>query len=213
MRFLTIACFLLVSIISVQGQNEDQLKRYFEGRRVVARMDMPATKDGVNIYPNRDNPIDDAERSARLDQHGAAVRAGDEVVITKIKVKGKHIEIQLGGGGYGTFWHESASVSAEPVYKSRREKRLERELRNENDERRRRRLRSELRSLRNEREEQEDINREEAGRLSEEKAVVIAERALGAGSRFNLRYEEKLTAADLSVESVRDVLSRFLEIQ
>jgi hypothetical protein len=60
-------------------------------------------------------------------------------MITKIKVKDKLIEFQLGGGGYGTFGDETSSdIYVPTVSKSRREKNLEKQLKYENEERRRR---------------------------------------------------------------------------
>ncbi len=55
-------------------------------------------------------------------------------MITKLKVKDKHIEVQLGGGGYGTVGDETdSSVSVPNLSKSIREKNLEDELKGEND--------------------------------------------------------------------------------
>ena len=34
---------------TAMAQSEGDLKRYFEGRKVTVLIDMPATKDGVNV--------------------------------------------------------------------------------------------------------------------------------------------------------------------
>ena len=55
-------------------------------------------------------------------------------MITKIRVKSKHIEFQLDGGGYGTMGDEtSTSVPLGSTPKSKREKNLEAELKREKD--------------------------------------------------------------------------------
>jgi hypothetical protein len=65
----------------------------------------------------------------RLKEHGTAIRAGEPALVTKIKVKSKHIEFQLDGGGYGTMGDETSSnVSTQAAPQTRREKNLEAEL-------------------------------------------------------------------------------------
>ena len=66
-------------------------------------MDMPATQQGADIYPQRTQALDLNSYSRRIKQFGAALRTGDSVMITKVRVKEKVIEFQLGGGGYGTL--------------------------------------------------------------------------------------------------------------
>lgn len=41
--------------------------------------------------------------ASRMKESGTSLRNGDSVLISKVKVKDKSIELQLGGGGYGTF--------------------------------------------------------------------------------------------------------------
>jgi len=49
---------LLIIIFSLTGtawaQSESDLKQFFEGKTVTLRIDLPATKEGVNIYPERE---------------------------------------------------------------------------------------------------------------------------------------------------------------
>jgi hypothetical protein len=191
------------------AQTEDDLKNYFEGKRVEVKIDMPATKDGINVYPKRNRPIDFGKYSQSLKTFGTSLLEGDRVMITKIKVKDKHIEFQLGGGGYGTFGDESASVYVPTASKSRREKNLEKDIKYETDERRRRRMREELDYLRRDRRREDNQNRAEAAVAEEIAKSRIQEKRLQAGSRFNIRFDRKITADDLTPEVIMDALAEY----
>jgi hypothetical protein len=112
------------------AQDEASLKADFEGRVVAVRMDMPATDDGVDVYPAETPPVDFPRYQARVKKYGIAIRQGETAMVTKVKVKGKLIEFQLGGGGYGTAGDQTdASVGFAPAPKTEREKTLERDPR------------------------------------------------------------------------------------
>src|SRR3954469_10012806 len=151
--FIAILALMVMTPLVASAQSEEELKRYFEGRFVTVKLDMPATKDGVNLYPGRQRPLDYSDYGNRIKRSGISLRVGDSTMITRIKVKGSHVEFQLGGGGYGTAGDETASgPSYSPASKSSREKRIEDELKNETDSKRRRELKDELDSLRRKRE-------------------------------------------------------------
>jgi hypothetical protein len=210
-NLLIVAAAVLISFSTVFGQTEDELKAFFEGKRVEVKIDMPATKDGVNVYPEKNQPVDYGKYGNLLKNFGVSVREGESIMITKIKVKDKHIEFQLGGGGYGTFGDEtSASVYIPAVSKSRREKHLERELKYEDDRRRRRQIKEELDYLRREREIEDSRNRAEAAEAEEIARQRIDEKRLQGGSRFNIRFERKITSADLTPEAVMNALAEYV---
>lgn len=196
--------------VSVSAQSEEALKQYFEGREVVLRIDMPATKDGINVYTNKEVQFDYSQYSSRLREFGAAVRKGDEIMITKVKIKGNHIEFQLGGGGYGVAGDETAYVSADITPKYPQEYRLERQLKDETDRDRRKRLQRELSYWQSLRYEQDRRNRQEAEALSEIKRQRIAEKALDAGSRFNIHFDKKLDKSQITPEFIMNALSRYM---
>jgi hypothetical protein len=90
-------------------------------------------------------------------------------MITKIRVKSKHIEFQLDGGGYGTMSDEtSTSVSVASAPKSRRERNLEAELERQKDPVKRRELKEELDDLQNDREWEDARNRAEVADAASE---------------------------------------------
>jgi hypothetical protein len=95
-RLFVILIVFIASVVSVSAQTERDLKQHFEGKTVKLMIDMPAARDGVNIYPERGLPMDYNQYADRLKQYGAAARKGDEVVITKVKVKQNEVEFQLG---------------------------------------------------------------------------------------------------------------------
>jgi hypothetical protein len=101
------AVVLTFAVAVASAQTENDLKNYFEGKRVEVKIDMPATKDGINIFPERARPLDYSRYASLIKNYGLSVLEGDRIMITKIKVKDKHVEFQLGGGGYGTFGDET----------------------------------------------------------------------------------------------------------
>jgi len=207
---LTVAV-LLTAVVVTSAQTENDLKRYFEGMRVEVKINMPATKDGINVYPERDRSVDYNRYGDLIKDYGVALREGDRIMITKVKVKDKHIEFQLGGGGYGTFGDESTpSTYVSPTGKSYRERWIERELDRETNDRRRRQLREELYYLRRERERQDDYNRAQAAQNAEIAKIRIQEKRLQGGSRFNIKFDRKLNADDLTPQVIMDALSEYV---
>lgn len=202
------ACLLLLAPV-VAAQSEGDLRAFFEGRRVRVKIDMPATHEGVDCHFGKRPPLDFKGYSTRIRQFGVALRNGDEVMITAVKVKSKNIEFQLGGGGYGVFGDDSGFVAAQSVPKSNREKDLERDLKKERDPDQRERMERELNRLRDRREREQRREREEAARLTEIKQQEIAQKRLEAGSRFNLWYPERYLKE--SVPTPRDVMDLLSE--
>jgi hypothetical protein len=175
----------------VAAQNQSVLEKAFEGREVTVLLDMPASHQGVDLYLQREPEIEFGEYGRRLKAYGVALRKEDRVMITTIKVNKKNIEIQLGGGGYGTWGDDSGYVSPAYVGKSRRESDLEKERKNTTDADRRRSIERELDYLRREREREERDNKREAEALTAMKQREVATKRLDGGSRFNIWYADK----------------------
>jgi hypothetical protein len=207
---LAAVCALLVASPAF-AQSEAALKEFFEGKRVIAKLDMPAAQTGVDVYADARRTMNFEEYSNRLKAVGVSIRAGDTVMITKIKIKDKLVEFQLGGGGYGTAGDDTdGSVYVPGTPKSSREKTLEREVKNETDAARRRRLQRDLDDLRREREREDQRNKAISASASEEKKRRIAEQRLHAGSRFNIRYQGAVPAG-LTPGGVMAALADFVE--
>jgi hypothetical protein len=205
---------LVVVSVSCFAQSEADLKRFFEGKRVVARIDMPASKDGIDIYPVRQpNPLDFKEYSARLKRNSVSVKAGDSIMVTLVRVKDKLIEFQLGGGGYGTLGDDTdTSVSVPTADKTRREKNLEDTVKNETDPKKKRRMQEELSDLKADRHREDARLRAMTAEASETKREVIRQKALQAGSRFNLRFQaDYLKETQVTPESVMRMLAEYVD--
>jgi len=135
-------------------------------------------------------------------------------MVTKIRVKSKHIEFQPDGGGYGTFGDDVSSripVSSAP--KTKREQNLEAELKREKDPVRKREISEELDDLRKEREREDARNRAEVADAEAAKEQNIRQRRLGGGSRFNVRYRDRLPDEALAVEGLKAVLADYVEFE
>jgi hypothetical protein len=177
------------------AQSEAALKTFFEGRRVTVKIDMPGTSDGVDVRADARQAIESARYRDNLKRYGTAIRSGDSITVTLVKVKKDLIEFQLGGGGYGTFGDDtSTTVYIPDAPKTEREKQLEKRVREEDDRSVRRKLEAELEELKDRRERENRRIAAERERQSEAKAERIAERRLRGGSRFNLRYDDAVPA-------------------
>lgn len=93
---------------SVSKRAEMEFDRVFLGKDVKALLDMPAYKDGVDLFVNVPaekrfdlRGIDMKELTKYLKEKGVGVEQDQWVTITDVKVDSDRIEVQLGGGGEG----------------------------------------------------------------------------------------------------------------
>src|SRR5512140_734236 len=135
------------------AQNEAALKAFFEGKRVTVRIDMPGSADGIDVRADAKQAVDFSRVRDNLKRYGTAIKSGDAITVTLVKVKKDLIEFQLGGGGYGTFGDDtSTTVYIPDAPKTEREKQLEKRVKEEDDRSVRRKLEAELDELRDRRE-------------------------------------------------------------
>lgn len=194
------------------GQSEAALREFFEGKTVVVKLDMPATSGGIDIYAGTRRELDYSDYAQRLKQYGTSIKAGESIIVTRVKVKEKLIEVHLGGGGFGTFGDStSTSVYVPPSEKTLREKNLEKELKTVTDEKEKKKIREELNDLRRQR-ERDDARVEAIKAEAEElKKENVRRQALSSGSRFNLRYPNKVPIEALRPEAIVHALARYVE--
>lgn len=209
MRFIiSLAWFAVL----VHAQNEAALQRYFEGKQVRVKIDMPGTHDGIDLYWKKDPPVDFKSYSQRLKKYGVALRDGDTVRITTVKLKQKNIEFQLGGGGYGTAGDDSGSVSLPSISKSRRESDLEKEVKSESDKQRLDGLNRELSRLRDTRLREESYRRARQTELEMIKKQEIDQKRRQGGSRFNLWFPPAVLAESAPTpEMVMEALAQYVD--
>lgn len=206
------AVALLIAPVAVHAQSEAALKQYFEGRTVRVKLAMPGTEDGVDLYPGTARPLDFSRHADRLKDYGTALRPGDEAMVTRVKVKSKLIEFQLDGGGYGTSGDEtSTSISVASVPKTKREQNLEGELKRESDPARRREIKEELDDLKADRAREDARNRAAVAEAEETRKANIRQRRLEGGSRFNIRFKDRVPASALAPDAVRAALAAYVE--
>jgi hypothetical protein len=214
MRLLApaVAVLAVVGFDTAAAQSEEHLRRYFEGRTVVVKVEMPGTENGIDVYPGTSMPVDFPQVAGRLKRYGTAVRRGQEITVTKIRVKRDLIEFQLGGGGYGTFGDDdSPHVSVPPAPKTQREKNLERDLAATTDPVQKKKIREELDGLRRSREREDAANRVAAQTATQLKESNIRQRRLEGGSRFNLRYRPEVPGDALTPDAVMRALAEYVD--
>jgi len=205
---------LALGVPRLSAQSEAALRQHFEGKTVTMKLAMPGTEYGVDIYPLAEPPLDYPRYADRLKDYGTAIRSGESVMITKIKVKSKLIEFQLGGGGYGTSGDETSSnVSVASTPKTKREKNLEAELKRETDPNKQREMKEEIDKLRREREREDSRNRASVADAEEQKKQNIRQRRLEGGSRFNIRYRDGVPSSAITPEAVKQVLAEYVSFE
>ena len=210
-KICRLVAVLFLCSIPTFAQSEMALKEFFEGKRVTVRIDMPGSSDGVDLNIGSRQELNYNEYGNNIKRYGVAIRTGDSVTITKIKVKGKSIEFQLGGGGFGTLGDDtSTTVSVQSVPKSQREKDLERDLKNTSDPDDRRRINRELDNLRDRRSREDARNQALAAEASERKREAIAQKRLEGGSRFNLKYDAMINQSYLTPEGIMESLAKYI---
>jgi hypothetical protein len=203
---------LLIPPLAAHAQSEAALKEYFEGRTVKLKLAMPGAEDGVDVYPATSKPLDFPRHAARLKNYGTALHAGDQALVTKLKVKAKLIEFQLDGGGYGTSGDEtSSSVSVASAPRTKREQNLEAELKREQDPVRRRAMKEELDDLKARRAREDARNHAAVAEAQETKKANIRQRRLEGGSRFNIRYNDGVPATAITPEAIKEALAAYVE--
>jgi hypothetical protein len=196
----------------VFAQGEEALKNAFMGRQVAIRVDMPASHKGVDLRFDRSVPFDLKENSDRIREHDAAIRSGDVMQVTYIKVKGDLIEFHLGGGGFNWFT-DTTTKSASYSSKTARETDLEKQIKNETDRDRKRRLERELDDLRQERERRDERSKRDTDDYNLRAHDRDMERALKSGSRFNLRFKKNVPADALTPEGFERYLDPWVDFR
>jgi hypothetical protein len=96
----------------LSGQSEEVLRRRFEGKYVTVKLDLPGDLPSIDVHPAAEHPVDYRRVGSRIRQYGVAIRRGDSLLVTQVKVKPKPIEFQLAGGGYGTLGDVVSQPSA-----------------------------------------------------------------------------------------------------
>ncbi len=188
-RYFRFTALAAIAPAALLAQSEADLRSFFEGKRVTVKIEMPATKLGIDVNYGQRSAIDFRAYSARIKQYGTALKPGESSLITTVKVKEKLIEFQLGGGGYGTLGDDTSTYVYVPeASKSHREKDLEKSLRDETDPKARKKMQRELDDLRRDRNRDNALAQAVAAQASQAKEESIRQRALDAGSRFNIRF-------------------------
>lgn len=210
-RTVLVPVFLMALAAPAAAQSEAELKSAFEGRRITLRIDMPGDSDGVDVHADAKRAVDFNKYKDALKRHGTAIHVGETVVVTLVKLKKDLIEFQLGGGGFGTLGDDtSTSANLRLPERTSRERDLEKRIKDEDDRDRRRRLERDLDDLRERRERETARIMAERERIEEQKRERIAEQRLRAGSRFNIRYEDRVPAG-MRPEDLMAALAEYVD--
>lgn len=216
MRPVVLSAFLLLALApAVAAQNEAALRAGLEGKSVTVKVDMPATAQGIDVYPEDGMPVDWRRVADRIKENGTAVRTGQAIMITKVAVKGNsHIEVQLGGGGFGTFWDNMGSgsnVTPTQETETARERAIKDSLRRTLPATERRRLERELNSARTARERENARARADAEQANRAREANLRSQRAESGSRFNVRFRQGIPAAALTPDGLLTLIAQYVE--
>jgi hypothetical protein len=204
---------VLVSV-PMRAQDETALKQAFEGKRVILKIDMPATSKGVDVWPERDLPVEFSDVANRLKSNGIAIRTGEEQMITKVHLVKNHIEFHLGGGGYGTFADLLSSPYAPPPIpqtETAEEARIKSEIATTTDASVRRSLERRLGELQRQRQADNAAAERQVAELNRAAQAEEQERRLASGSRFNIRFNRAVPPEALTPEGVMAALADYVD--
>ncbi len=106
----------LVAAAETGKEAKTALTTLLLGKDVRALLDMPAYKDGIDIYyaPKENKRLDERgidlkEMSKWLKEKGVGVERDEWTTITNVKVDSERIEIHLGGGGESSHLSKKAT--------------------------------------------------------------------------------------------------------
>lgn len=196
------------------AQNEGALRAAFEGKTIAVRIDMPATSQGVDVYPQDAMPVNFRDVAQRLKDNGTALKIGQQVMVTKVVVKKDHLEFQLGGGGYGTFgdWMTNGSdVSTVSAGETQRERDLRAAIKSSGDKDEKKRLQRELDNERSTRQRENSKAAAEAAQANIARESSIRAKRAESGSRFNVRYRQGIPPEALTPDGVMRALAQYAE--
>lgn len=191
---------------------DEPLRHAFEGKSVIVKVDMPGDDGGISVYPDREDPVDYRKVGDALRKYGAALRKGDEVMITKVHIKPKLIEFQLGGGGFGKWgdnWNRPSTPST-TVSKSSRERQLEK-ARGSASGADRDRIDRELGHLERERRYEEYRRRDGEAAAKDRAEQWEADKRLRMGSRFNLQFPNGVPPEATTPDAIMKALAEYVD--
>ena len=204
----TLVCVMTIMLVAATVLGQDY--RSLEGTTVTAKIDMPASREGMDIHPGMESALDLHKAAERIKQYGVAVHAGQSALITSVVVKPHDVEVLLGGGGYGTFTDSMMLADETPPIpyraETRREKDLMEQLKYTNDYWERERIRRELDEM-----ERQHHRTDQKVQTSEQQ--VEQQKRSAAGSRFNIRYDGAMPEDAATRSRIVAALSNYVEFE
>lgn len=80
---------------------QEQLEKLLLNKRLVAKVTFPASAQGIDL--TLDGKWDQKKTSRRAKGSGGGIDIDDPATVTQVKLKDNLLEVQLNGGGFGTF--------------------------------------------------------------------------------------------------------------
>jgi hypothetical protein len=207
---LYLAPFLSLVGLPLCAQTEDVLRQALEGKYVSVDLDLPAAQQGLDLRFDREEPLNLQENYKRIRDYDVAIPRGRRAQVSRVKVKGDHIEFQLEGGGFNWIT-DTTTRSFSPTSKSSREKDLDDRIKSESDSNRKRDMESERDDLRRERERRDSREQRDVDEYNLEAHRRDQDRAVRSGSRINLRFKKRIPPEALTPDGLMQSLSPWVQ--
>lgn len=217
-KLLSIGTIVLCFVAGAFAQGDRKaaqarLKQFFEGRRVILKVDMPAARSGIDVSPEKPRQVDFSKIAKHIGEYGISLRTGDRPTVTEVELSKDEIEFQLDGGGYGSPADSSAEPSL-PTYpsntKRQYEKDIEAELKTATDSNRIKYLRRELDRERDRRDRDYRRDLSEYNRAKSYRDEYVREKRPTRGSRFNLKFKQTDTST-VTPEELMRLLAEYVD--
>jgi hypothetical protein len=185
----------------LNAQAPSALEQHLQGRQAKVLLDMPGDDSGVDVRPREAAAVNQQVHRDRLAKYGVALRQGQSVSVTLVKLKGDHIEFHLNGGGFTNLqlWELPGYDSAH-WGTTKEERELQSRMSGTRDQTRRRRLKS-------------DYDRLRQRRVRPLRERLELERRAQHGSRFNIWFGSDREASRVTAEELTAILRPYLEIR
>lgn len=80
---------------------EQQMNSFLLHKRLISKATFPAYKYGIDLHI--DGHIEQGTATRYIKEYGVGVEVDEATTVTAVKIKDKHVEVHLNGGGFGSL--------------------------------------------------------------------------------------------------------------
>lgn len=207
-NIISISFFLLSYAQVGITQDVKNLQAELIGKQLTAQLNMPATAEGIDLHPNREELLDLESYTDRINQYDVSIQAGESAAVTKVELEENTIVIYLGLGGYEASTESSSHLKKPNEGKSTKQIELEEALSQETDPSKVAQMKRELIKLKRNR----SLAQGNKLTMAAEQKMIQSEqekvKARNSGSRIYIKYED-INQVELTISSIEKIISAY----